>query len=475
MIRRPPRMTRRTFLVGTGSAFGLALLPQWACTPTGRGPGVIRLRTGPGDLSLEPVGPEIAGSWGYNGSVPGPVLRYRQGQRLRVVLDNGLEEGTTIHWHGIRLPNAMDGVPHVTQAPVGPGETFDYAFDLPDAGTYWYHSHLNGSEQLGRGLAGALIVEEPEPYAADRDVVWFLDDWLLTAEGVIVADFNTPRDITHAGRIGNTVTINGKLPHDLNVRPGERIRLRLINGANGRAFALSFGDLPIHVVALDGQPVVPHEPAAGRVVVGPGMRADLVVDCVGEPGTRVAIADDFYRGRGFELMGLAIEGDAVRGAPPSTPPPALPANPVPEPDLDGAERHEIVFGGGMMGGMAREQMMAMIRQGMAWTVNGEPVPSPGHHDHAPLFTVERGRTCRVVYRNETRWHHPIHVHGHHFRVLRRNGTDVPHQPLRDTVLMNPLETVETAFVADNPGDWMLHCHVLEHQASGMTGMFRVRG
>src|SRR3546814_1309629 len=112
--------------------------------------------------------------WGYNGTTPGPEIRLRRGDRLRVLVENRLDEETTVHWHGIRLPNAMDGVPHLTQKPIGPGETFAYAFDLPDDGTYWYHPHQRSFEQVGRGLYGALIVEEREPIRVDREVVWVL-------------------------------------------------------------------------------------------------------------------------------------------------------------------------------------------------------------------------------------------------------------------------------------------------------------
>ena len=470
---RPWRLSRRAFLAGSASALGLAALPAWGRGLVATGDGFVQLRTGPAAWSLKPVGPDVSGAWGYNGIVPGPTLRYRQGEQLRILLDNGLAQPTSIHWHGIRLPNAMDGVPHVTQPPVEPGETFEYAFDLPDAGTYWYHSHLNGPEQLARGLVGALIVEEPDAYPVNRDIDWLLDDWRLNQEGVIVENFHDLHDVSHAGRIGNTVTINGRLPHTMDVRPGERIRLRLMNAANGRIFGLTFDDLPVHVIALDGQPVPPHEAEGGRVVIGPGMRADLVIDCPAEADRPLVVRDDFYQGIEYQLMAFSVTGEPVREAASETPPPALPANPVPEPDPDDAETHEVVFGGGMMGGMGREQMMRMMRAGMAWTVNGEPVESPGRHDHEPLFTLTRGQSCRIIFRNNTRWHHPIHLHGHHFRVLKRNGENEPHQPLRDTMLMDPQDTVEVAFVAEEPGDWMLHCHVAEHQAGGMMGMFRV--
>ena len=469
-------LNRRKFLVGMSGALGLAMLPPWAKAVAASQDRLKTLKTGAATFSLEPDGPEaVSGAWGYNEQIPGPLLRFRQGDRLKVVLRNGLDQDTTIHWHGIRLPNAMDGVPYVTQPPVEPGDEFEYAFDLPDAGTYWYHPHLNATEQLGRGLSGPLVIDEPEPYPADRDLLWFLDDWLLDQDARIVESFNEIRDITHEGRIGNTITVNGRLPHAIKVRPGERLRVRLINGANGRIFSLTFGDLPVHVIALDGQPVEPHEPDQGRVLLGPAMRADLIIDCTGDDGRTVAVEDSFQAGREFELMTLEFSGPAVDRDDRQTPPPALPANPVPEPVLDDAEQHEVVFGGGMRGDLDRQKMMEMRRHGLAWTVNGEPVHDNGKHEHDPLFILERDRSYRIVFRNETEFHHPIHLHGHHFRVIARNGEKLAIKPLRDTMLMDPRETVEIAFVADNPGDWMLHCHILEHQVGGMNGMFRVRG
>ncbi|MDN3518046.1 multicopper oxidase family protein [Aquisalimonas lutea] len=466
-------LSRRRFLAASASALGLAALPAWSRRLPATDD-LFRLRTGPAPWSLQPVGPAVSGAWGYNGIVPGPTLRYRRGEQLRILLDNGLAQPTSVHWHGIRLPNAMDGVPHLTQPPVAPGETFEYVFELPDAGTYWYHSHLNGPEQLARGLVGALVVEEPDPYPVDRDIAWLLDDWRLTRQGAITEDFNNPHDMSHAGRIGNTVTVNGRLPHAMDVRPGERIRLRLMNAANGRIFGLAFDDLPVHVIAFDGQPVTPHQPEGGRVVIGPGMRADVVLDYPAEADRPFVVRDTFYRGMEYQLMAFTVTGSQVRETAPAGSPPALPANPVPEPNLDGAETREIVFGGGMMGGTGMQQMMRMMREGMAWTVNGRPVEGPGQGNREPTFTLARGQSCRIVFRNDTRWHHPVHLHGHHFRVLTRNGSAEPYQPFRDTVLMNPDDTIEAAFVADNPGDWLFHCHIAEHQAGGMRGMFRVR-
>ena len=465
-----PRLTRRHFLAASGATLAWAALPPgkaWAA-----GDEAMRLSAGKASFSLAPYGPdEVKGCWGYNGTVPGPVIRVKQGARLRTVLENGLNEDTTIHWHGVRLPNAMDGVPHLTQAPVPPGGRFEYDFTLPDAGTYWYHPHANAPEQLGRGLSGALIVEEPEPYPADREIVWLLDDWMLDRNAEIVDGFDDYHARSHDGRIGNTVTINGSLRDEEPVRPFERIRLRIINAANGRIFRLNFGSLPAHVVALDGQPVAPFE--AHRVALGPGMRADVVLDITAKAGESVDLVDDFYAPAAYRFITLQVAGEPVRAAPLSGTPAALPPNPVPEPDLASAVHHRVEFRGGMMGSMPRDEMMGLMRRGMAWTVNGQPHAADAHHHAEPLFTLKRDASCRLTLINDTRWFHPIHLHGHHFRVLARNGRPEMHQPLHDTVLMEPQDQLDIAFKADNPGDWMLHCHVLEHHAGGMGGTFRV--
>jgi FtsP/CotA-like multicopper oxidase with cupredoxin domain len=208
--------------------------------------------------------------WAYNGMVPGPELRFRQGERLRVEVENALGVSTTVHWHGIRLPNAMDGVPGVTQPPIAAnGGRFTYEFDLPDAGTYWYHPHLGSPEQVARGLYGALVVEEREPPAVDRDLVWVLSDWRLDREARIVSDFVSPMDASHAGRIGNTVTVNGVIPDTFDVRAGECIRLRLINASNARIYGLTFEGHAPWLVAFDGQPVEPRQLAGTPIIIGP--------------------------------------------------------------------------------------------------------------------------------------------------------------------------------------------------------------
>lgn len=416
--------------------------------------------------------------WTYGRTIPGPEIRVRQGERLQIELENRLPQSTTIHWHGVRVPNAMDGVPHLTQAPIESGARFVYEFDAVDAGTFWYHPHERSFEQVGRGLYGALIVEEREPIEVDRDITWVLGDWRLQPNAQLREDFGSFFDIAHNGRVGNTVTINGRVPEIFAVRSGERIRLRFINAANARIFGLDFRGHRPWIIALDGQPVEPHAPEGGRITLGPAMRADVILDCGGKPGERFQVVDDFYNNLAYRLVDLAYADAApLRSAPPETSI-KLPPNPLAEPDLKSAERHRVEFGGGMMGGMAEvtyggkrmSAMQLMMHHRMAWAING--VVAEGHV-HDPILTLDRGKSYVLDMHNDTAWHHPIHLHGHSFRVIARDGKATRHREWQDTVLMKPRERVEIALLADNPGNWMFHCHVLEHQAGGMMGVIRV--
>ncbi|MDF3419549.1 multicopper oxidase family protein [Sulfitobacter sp. KE29] len=457
-------VTRRAFVASSLAGVMSATLPfpRMAEAATRK----FSLRAAPGSTRLVPEPHPDTAAWCYNGKVPGPEIRIRQGDRLQVEVMNDLAEETTVHWHGIRLPNAMDGVPHLTQGPIAPGDKFVYEFDAVDAGTFWYHPHQRSFEQVGRGLYGPLIVEEANPPRVDRDVTWVLDDWRLAEDASISDDFGNAHDLSHAGRLGNTVTINGHVPETLEVASGERIRLRLINAANARIFALDFGDHTPRIIALDRQPVTPHEPRDGVVVLGPAMRVDVILDCTGKPGAQAQLVDRAYRGNDFRVLDFTYAETALREATPDWPI-ALPTNPIPEPNLRSAQRHEVTFTGGMMGG----GMMGMMHDGRGiWFVNGKAAEG---HVLDPFLTLERGASHILEMTNATAFDHPIHLHGHSFRVISRNGTPTQHREWQDTVLMAPRERVEIAFVADNPGDWMFHCHILEHQAAGMMGVIRV--
>jgi FtsP/CotA-like multicopper oxidase with cupredoxin domain len=472
-----PALCRRHFL-RTGVACSLATLARPASGLSGRAVGpnglTVLLRSAPAQVRL--VGDEFleTGVWTYNGAVPGPMLRLRQGTPFRATVENRLTENTTVHWHGIRLPNAMDGVPGLTQKSISPGERFEYAFIPPDAGTFWYHSHDDSLVQMGRGLAGPLIVEEPEPPVVDRELLWMIQDWRLTNDVQIAPGFNNRMEAAMDGRVGNTVTINGRVPDRMSVRAGERIRLRLMNAATARIMALHFeGHRPM-IVAMDGQPCEPHEPSDGRVLLGPAMRADVILDMQGEPGRSYRVVDDFYDRLPYTLVRLSYDNTPPLRQHPADAPLRLPANPLPRPDLANAVLREVRMQGGMMGAMG---MMGGGMMGMGgdatWAINGHSMTGDGNAGMPPLFEIALGRSCILDFNNETAWWHPMHLHGHSFKVLNRDGAPVPHDEWGDTVLVRPREHVRVAFVADNPGDWMLHCHVMEHQVGGLMTTIRV--
>ncbi|MGB7320989.1 MAG: multicopper oxidase family protein [Albidovulum sp.] len=468
------RLISRRHVLRTGAAFtAISTLSPARVAMAGPTEDPFLLRAAAGQAALRPAPYGPTDVWSYNGSLPGPEIRVRQGDRIRVLARNGLNEGTTVHWHGIRTPNAMDGVPFLTQDPIPVGGEFLYEFDALDAGTFWYHPHQRSSEQVGRGLYGPLIVEEANPIRVDRDLTWMLDDWRMTGDGQIATDFGSRHDAMHGGRIGNSVTINGQIPDRIAVRSGERIRLRLVNAANARIFGLDFGGLAPVVVALDGQPVSPHVPDDDIVVVGPAMRVDLVIDMTGKPGESLTITDVFYRDLEYRLVDLAYGPDRLRDAVPDWSM-ELPPNPLAEPDMQAATRHQIIFNGGMMGQMmmggGMGSMMEQMREGNMWFINGKAATG---HMMDPLLVLPQGTSHVLQMDNRTAWYHPMHLHGHSFRVITRNGQPTRHREWQDTVLMAPEERVEIAFVADNPGDWMFHCHILEHQAAGMMGIIRV--
>lgn len=465
--------SRRSFLVGTASVLAAGTLP----TASADSPEPVRqhaLTAAEGRVSIVGKAHPATDVWCYDGTVPGPVIRARQGEPIRIVVENRLGEGTTVHWHGIRLPIAMDGVPGISQPLIAPGERFTYEFTPPDAGTFWYHPHADSLQQLGRGMAGALIVDEPDPMPVDRDVLWVLTDWRLTEDAQIASGFGNGMDAAMSGRVGNTVTVNGTVSDGEPVRAGERIRLRLVNSSLARIMALRFEDHRPLIIAIDGQPCDPLEPEAGRLLLGPAMRVDLMLDMQGEPGRRYRVIDDFYDGLEYWLTKLAYDDKPRLRTRPLDPPLALPRNPVPEPDLRTAQRHELRLQGGMMGGGAMMGMggLSAMSHG-AWAINGHSMTGDGQAGMAPLLTLQLGRSYVLTLRNDTAWWHPMHLHGHSFRVLSRTGRPVGHWQWADTVLVPPKEAIDIAFVADNPGNWMLHCHVTDHQVSGMMAILRI--
>ena len=469
-------LSRRHVVAGAGVAVAGALLPaRPRAEPGPDGFHVIRARTGTAALRGE--GQPATPIWGYQGVVPGPTLRVKRGEEVRVRLVNDLPEPTVVHWHGVRLPNAMDGVPHLTQPPIAPGASFDYRFRAPDAGTFWYHSHLYSSEQLERGLYGVLIVEEPAPVAVDRDIVLVLDDWRLTSEGKLdEASFRSLHDAAHDGRIGAHLTVNSSPSLDIPVRTNERLRLRLVNAANARVLRLRFERHATWVMAIDGQPAEPFLARNSRVTLGPGNRMDVFIDAALEAGASAPIMVEDRTGD------VALGRFAYERAEPARPqrlaqPAPLPPNPLPERlDLKGALRIDAPLDGGMMSALMAARMRGgdvpghgIDPRARVWTLAG--FASSGH-DGPPLFTVKRRRVVVLTFDNRTAFPHAMHIHGHHFRLLDR--LDDGWKPYwLDTVTVAARQTDRIAFLADNPGKWMIHCHMLEHQETGMAAWFEV--
>ena len=417
----------------------------------------VTLTAAPTDVSF-PDGRTLA-VWAYNGQVPGPTLRIRRGDTLRATLVNQLPQATTIHWHGVRVPNAMDGVPNVTQPPVEPGGRFVYEFTAKDAGTFWFHPHLRSPEQIERGLAGVLIVEDESPPPFTREVVWVLDDWLLDASGSIHPEFVTRRDLAHDGRWGNVPTVNGSSDTVLALRPGERIRLRLINVANGRVFAPRWTGLDASVIAVDGLYTPgPLDPAG--FTLAPGNRLDLDISVPANATARRIVIEDSFTRRPFPLATIVIDGAPVTT--PTFPSPARAHVPAWTDTLHVPPR--ISF---------RLEARAGGPYGLSWLINGEAMHPDHHHDGVP-YSLPRGEWSKLRFENVSARLHPMHMHGLFFKVIARNGVAVDEPYFRDTVLVRPRETVDVGTVPLDEGRWMAHCHILEHAESGMMTLVEVR-
>lgn len=458
------RMTRRHFIASSAALAALG-------TPKVHAAGLEDLRVQVADIQLLPEQYGRTKIWGFDGIAPGPEIRVKQGARVQRRIINDLPDPTSTHWHGIRIDNAMDGVAGLTQDAIRPGESFDYDFVAPDAGTYWYHAHNRSFEQVARGLQGALIVEEPEPVDVDREEVLILDDWQIDPETAQIADtFGAMHDLSHAGRLGNYITTNGVFNPAKPVKRHERLRLRLINASNARIFQLALDGLEGWIVAMDGMPLAMPQPAKGPFLLSPAQRVDLIVDVTAEVGSTGHVVQ-FDRNESFSQVAFDVTGDGTR-ARRETPQP-LPPNAHAMPDLASARDIQLLMEGGAMGGMRgammggrMSSMRDMMQAGNFWAFNG----AVGGMDGPPLAELSRGETVRLKITNDTSFPHAMHLHGMHFHEIAADGSL---GALRDTTLLDRGEVRDIAFVADNPGKWLLHCHMLSHAASGMMAWVNV--
>jgi FtsP/CotA-like multicopper oxidase with cupredoxin domain len=379
--------------------------------------------------------------FGFNGQVPGPPIGAEVGDTLEVRLTNNLPQATTIHWHGVRVPAEMDGTEAV-QAPVEPGGTFDYRFVVPDAGTFWYHSHTNETEQLERGLYGPMIVCGPGEPKFDRERVLVLDDLKLDADGA-VAPFGDP-DEHHAGREGDIRLVNGRQEPALTM-PGDTVeRWRIVNAANTRFVRLSISGRPFTVIGTDGG-LVRDRLEATEVLITPGERVELEVG-------------PFQEGEELEIEALPY--DRGKGESPRE---RFASLSVGAPELSQVE---------VPGTPPRIDSLADRNARPSRTISLKALMHEGHHQRAEPVRVGELQVWDLV--NETGQDHPFHLHGFFFQVLEEDGRAPAMLAWKDTVNVPRKTTTRIAWLPDDrPGQWMYHCHILEHHAMGMMAHFEV--
>jgi FtsP/CotA-like multicopper oxidase with cupredoxin domain len=392
-------------------------------------------------VRLDVGGGKTVDAWTYNGTAPGPTLRVQQGDLVEVTLTNTLPEGVTIHWHGVAVPNSADGVAGVTQNAVKQGETYVYRFVAKDAGTYWYHSHQQSNEQVKRGLFGMLIIDPKTPSEHDDvNVGVTLHDWKD-----IKLTFNDTTGITHIA-----------------AKTGDWVRLRLLNTDNDQRRVTLIG-APFQVVALDGHDLNrPQELREAILTIGAGQRYDLRFHMPEHGAVRLVETEK----NGDVTKGPSVvvgEGDAPVKLT-QLPPPLFDftqyGQPRPDPITPASHFDNVAM-------MRLGKYFGFYNGSLAtvYTINGKAFP-----DISPIV-VKEGQLVKIQIINESDDTHPIHLHGHSFTVLSKNGKALTGSPIYlDTLNVQENETYEIAFVANNPGLWMDHCHDLEHAAHGMDMM-----
>ncbi|MDP4098574.1 multicopper oxidase family protein [Paenibacillus sp. P96] len=412
----------------------------------------------------------------FNNSIPGPQIRVKEGEQVSITLTNKLPVPTTIHWHGLPVPNAMDGIPGVTQNAIQPGETFTYSFTASTPGTYWYHSHQDAVNQLDKGLYGSFVVEEASD-SYDRDFTLMLDEWASSGtasmDGMNMSEMdgmdmsNTEssgaEEAAHDMSMYDLYTINGKMgtaTQTLKVKKGEKVRLRLIN-AGFLTHEMHLHGHDFRVVALDGQSL--NEPTALKdqlISIAPGERYDIefVADNPGEWLLEEHGDDPKVEGMRVKIAYEEEGGTANDAENSSTMLPTFDMTSygkAGKKELTPYQFYDVRY---TMELGTKEQDGETV-----YTLNGKTYPDTEN------IAVKKGDKVLVrMVNNSATDDHPMHLHGHFFQVLSKNGTDLTgSRVLKDTINLKPGEEVIVAFIADNPGNWMFHCHDLHHASAGM--------
>lgn len=408
-------------------------------------------------VNLEIMPGKVTAVWTYNGLLPGPLIRVARGDRLIVHLKNELPEATTIHWHGIRLPNAMDGVPGDTQPAVEPGASFDYDFVVPDAGNFWYHPHVDSATELEYGLYGPLVVGDPdEPAGLGDELVIVLSDIALNDDGTQAAPDQGGVLATLFGREGGSLLVNGKVNPTLRPLAGRRQRWRLFNMAKARYFQLALeGQRFTRIGGDDGLIAAPE--TLEKILLIPAQRADVVLDLAMPSSTRSVLRWVPYdRGWGTAVY----RSDETVFTLETSADPALASPPLAE-----IHREIAPIDVSNATGQRIELTQSAVDQPFALGINGIS------GDRAEPIMAAVGDTQLWTVRNTMAWDHPFHVHGFFFQVLDVNGVPPTVLEWRDTTNIPVDATVHLALNFDErPGMWMFHCHILDHADAGMMGM-----
>ncbi|WP_336775262.1 multicopper oxidase family protein [Paenibacillus sp. MMO-58] len=424
--------------------------------------------------------------WTFNNSVPGPQLRVKQGDTVKVNLKNELSEPVTIHWHGVPVPNAMDGIPGVTQNAVQPGETFTYEFKADVPGTYWYHSHQDSVNQLDRGLYGSFIVEGKNEDKVDRDYTLMLDEWVssgmnmsdsgmsgMNHSGMNMDSSSSPS--SENGMSNNSMTmgddmsmydlftINGKsgsLVDQLPVKEGDKVRIRLIN-AGYLSHQIHLHGHEFKVMATDGQPINNPSVLKDNIInIAPGERYDIEF-VANNPGQWL-IEDHSDNKAASGMKETIVYEGASAGSDQSNASEKLAA--VDLTRYGQAGKTSFTLNQKYTMEYTMDLNTEMQDGNTVYTINGKTFPN------TDALTVKKGDTVKVRLVNNSKTNdHPMHLHGHFFQVLSKNGKPLEGSPIiKDTLNVKPGEEYVIAFEADNPGNWMFHCHDLHHASAGMV-------
>ena len=391
-------------------------------------------------------------AWGLNGTVPGPTIEARVGDVLEIRLTNKLSEPTAIHWHGLRVPAAMDGTDMV-QRPVNPSETFTYRFVVPDAGTFWYHSHVNETVQMERGLYGAMIIRNDDDPVFDAERVLVLDDVQLDRNGQVKPPGWWKE--SHNGRVGSTRLVNGKREPTLEIPAGHVERWRFVNAASARYVRLSIGGRQFTVVGTDGGLIAaPH--ATKEILIAPADRVDVAMGPF-EEGETILIESLKYNRGAFAIPKRELFATLHVGSRAQTHakiPSVLRSIPP------------LVSGEVTPTRVVKLGFKLSTKHGVDFTINKEL------HHHAESCKVGELQVWDIV--NGSPVDHPFHLHGFFFQVVEVNGQPPAFRSWEDTVNVPARGRVRIAWVPDDrPGEWMYHCHILEHHAAGMMAHFDV--